>query len=154
MKKYKENYNKTRVSNPAITQRHIHPNTQLVPPFSTLFLLVTSPGKQSPIIFHCLGEETFLWFQGKLIISIPFPLDPVLDDAVPLVFHVLDDVFNGPLVTQRVRLYRSWLRQVSGGEFGMIILMPGGKKGGVDLEVAAGYKGAFECVIVSVRVYG
>ena len=32
--------------------------------------------------------------------------------------------------------------------------MPRGKEEGVDLEVAGGYKGAFECVIVSVRVHG
>jgi len=32
--------------------------------------------------------------------------------------------------------------------------MPGGKKGGVDLEVAGGYKGALERVIASVRVHG
>jgi len=63
----------------------------------------------SPIILYSFGEETFLWFQGILIISIPFPLDPVLDDAIPLVLLVLDDVFEGPFVTLRVRLYWSWL---------------------------------------------
>ena len=40
-----------------------------------------------------------LWFQGILIISIPFALDPVLDDAIPLVLLVLDDAFESPLVT-------------------------------------------------------
>jgi len=29
-----------------------------------------------------------------------------------------------------------------------------GKEGGVDLGVAGGYKGAFEHIIISVRVYG
>jgi len=72
-------------------------------------LLVTSPGMLSPIVSHSFGGETFLWFQGILIISIPFPLEPVLDDAIPLVLLVLDDAFEGPLVTQRVRLYWSWL---------------------------------------------
>jgi len=32
--------------------------------------------------------------------------------------------------------------------------MPGGKEGGVDLEVAGGDKGVFECVVDSVRVHG
>jgi len=36
----------------------------------------------------------------------------------------------------------------------MIILMPGGKGGGVDLEVAGGYKGAFERIFINVRVHG
>jgi len=107
-----------------------------------------------PIVLHSFGGETFLWFMGFLIISIPFPLDPVLDDAIPLVLLVLDAAFEGPLVPPRVRLYWSWLRYGSGGEFGIIILMLGGKEGGVDLEVAGGYKGAFERVIVSLRVHG
>jgi len=63
-----------------------------------------------PIIFHSFEGETFLWFQGILIITIPFPLDSVLDDTVPLVPFVLDDSFEGPFVTQRVKLYRSWLQ--------------------------------------------
>jgi len=42
--------------------------------------------------------------------SIPFPLDSVLDDAIALVLLVLDNMFEGPLVTMRVKLYRSWLR--------------------------------------------
>jgi len=32
--------------------------------------------------------------------------------------------------------------------------MSGGKEGGVDLEVAGGYEGTFERVIVSIRVHG
>jgi len=64
----------------------------------------------STIILHSFGGENFLWFQGILIFSIPFPLDPVLDHAIPLVLLVLNDAFKGPLVTQRVRLYWSWLR--------------------------------------------
>jgi len=64
----------------------------------------------SPIILHRFGGKTFLWFQGILIISIPFPHDPVLDDTISLVLLVLDDPFEGPFVNQRVRLYRSWLR--------------------------------------------
>jgi len=51
-----------------------------------------------PIILHSFGGETFLWFQGILIISIPFPLDLVLDDTIPLNLLVLDDVFEGLLV--------------------------------------------------------
>jgi len=64
----------------------------------------------SPIIVYSFGGETFLWFQGNLIYSIPFPLDPVLDDAIPLGVLVFDDAFEGPLVTLRVKLYSSWLR--------------------------------------------
>ena len=86
------------------------PNTLLVLPSSTPFLLVTSPGMPSPIILHSFGGETFLWFQSILIISIPFSFDPILDDAIPFVLLVLDDAFVGPLVTQRVKLYRCWLR--------------------------------------------
>ena len=63
-----------------------------------------------PIILHSFRGDTFLWFQGILIVSIHYPLDPVLDNAIPLVVLVLDDAFEGLLVTQRVRLYRSWLR--------------------------------------------
>jgi len=107
----------------------------------------------SPIILYSFEGETFLSFPTILIISIPFPLDPVLDDAIPLVLLVLDDAFEGPLVTQTVRLYRSWLSSGSGGQFGFIILMLGGEEEGVDLEVAGGYKGVFEGVIVSIRVH-
>jgi len=63
----------------------------------------------SHIILHSFRGETFLWFQGILIIPIPFPLDLLLDHAI-LVLLVLDDAFEGPLVTQRVRLYWFWLR--------------------------------------------
>jgi len=64
----------------------------------------------SPIILNSCRGETFLWFQGILIVSTPFPIDPVLDDPIPLVALVLDNAFEDPLVTLRVRLYRSWLR--------------------------------------------
>jgi len=64
----------------------------------------------SPIILDSFGRETFHWFHGILIITIPFPLDPVLDNAIPLVHLVLDNAFKGPLVTLRVKLYRSWVR--------------------------------------------
>jgi len=64
----------------------------------------------SPIIIDSFRRETFLWFQGILIITIPFPLDPVLDNAIPLVHLGLDNAFKGLLVTLKVKLYRSWLR--------------------------------------------
>jgi len=41
----------------------------------------------------------------------------------------------------------------SGEDFGIIILIPGGKEGGMDLEVAGEYKGAFERIVVSIRVH-
>lgn len=37
-------------------------NTILVPPTTTLFLLVTIPGMLSLIIFYSFGKKTFLWF--------------------------------------------------------------------------------------------
>jgi len=110
MKKYKQKIYQDQGIKPCNNLETYPPNTLLVPPSSSLFLLVTSPGMLSPIVLHSFGGETFLWFQGILIISLPFPLDPVLDDAIPLVLLVFDYAFEGPLVTQRVRLYWSWLR--------------------------------------------
>jgi len=66
-------------------------------------------GMLSLIIPHSFGGKTFLWFQCILIISIPFPLDPVLDNAIPLSQLVLYDAFQSPFVTLRVKLHRSWL---------------------------------------------
>jgi len=108
--KYKEIYNKTRVSNPAITLRHIHPIYYLFILSRHFFLLVTSPSMLSPIILHSVGGETFLWFQSILIISIPFLVNPVLDDAIPLALLILDDAFESPPITQTVTFYWSWLR--------------------------------------------
>jgi len=110
MKKYKEKMLQDKGIKPYNNLETYPPNTLPVPPSSTLFLLVTSPGMLPPMILHSFGVETFLWFQGILIISIPFPLDLVLDDAIRLVLLVLDDAFEGPLVTQRVRLYWTWFR--------------------------------------------
>jgi len=39
-----------------------------------------------------------------------------------------------------------------GEELAINILMLGGKKGGLDLDMARGDQGAFDCVVVSVRV--
>jgi len=62
MNKYKEK-NITRQGIEPCNNLETHPpNTLLVPPSLTLFLLVNSPGMLSTIILHSFGRETFLWF--------------------------------------------------------------------------------------------